>query len=63
MDKLIYTAFNTVNNIYDNRSVRGSKSLKYFSTGLSTRPWRKISGHSVFRKHSDPANTGYGCTG
>ena len=22
MDKLIYTAFNTVNNIYDNRSVR-----------------------------------------
>ena len=22
MDKLIYTAFNTVNNIYDNRAVR-----------------------------------------
>ena len=34
MDKLIYTVFNTVNNIYDNRAVRAQNSLKHRCTGL-----------------------------
>ena len=33
MDKLIYTVFNTVNNIYDNRAVR-AEPLKHRCPGL-----------------------------
>ena len=42
MDKLIYTAFNTVNNIYDNRSVRAQNlanvNVPGFRRDLGTKP-------------------------
>ena len=53
MDKLIYTAFNTVNNIYDNRSVRSQNLANVNVPGYR----RDIGAKSVGTAFLDKFNT------
>ena len=53
MDKLIYTAFNTVNNIYDNRSVRSQNLANVNVPGYR----RDIGAKSVGTAFLDNFNT------
>ena len=63
MDKLIYTAFNTVNNIYDNRAVRAQNLANILGARLQARPRGEIGRNGLSRQYADPAVARHGDPG